>query len=221
MRRIITLVLCCCIAFSVLLTTAAFASAEEAENETELEEFNKLVDKNTFTVKAAHKLPEKGLYEDSVLGIYGVRVDACSDGMTDEDADKFLKENGYLEYTIIIYVYSENVEDDIALLKARPDIASITPRFPEYWSDTDINAIKPNYKHLGDTNGNGKPDVRDYILAKRAYFGTYDLGGYSDPRTQFADINGNGKLDPRDYLLIKRVYFGTYIVGEPASPDEA
>ena len=28
---------------------------------------------------------------------------------------------------------------------------------------------------VGDINGNGKIDMTDYILLKRAYFGTYDI----------------------------------------------
>jgi len=59
----------------------------------------------------------------------------------------------------------------------------------------------------GDINENGNIDARDYLLAKRAYFGTFTL----DKASEYAsDINGNGKLDARDYLLLKRAYFGTY-----------
>ncbi len=59
---------------------------------------------------------------------------------------------------------------------------------------------------LGDINQNGKLDARDYLLLKRAFFGTYELSCGLDA----ADINGNGKLDARDYLLLKRAFFGTY-----------
>jgi len=66
-----------------------------------------------------------------------------------------------------------------------------------------INAI------IGDINDNGKIDARDYLLLKRAYFGTYDL----DARARAAgDINGNETIDARDYLLLKRAYFGTYTI---------
>ena len=60
----------------------------------------------------------------------------------------------------------------------------------------------------GDVNGNGKLDARDYLLLKRAYFGTYTLTCDSE----ISDVNGNGKLDARDYLLLKRAYFGTYTI---------
>ncbi|MBR5278961.1 MAG: hypothetical protein IKU23_06820, partial [Clostridia bacterium] len=61
---------------------------------------------------------------------------------------------------------------------------------------------------VGDINQNGKIDARDYLLLKRAYFGTYTL---TCPQ-EVADINGNGKIDARDYLLLKRAYFGTYAI---------
>ena len=61
---------------------------------------------------------------------------------------------------------------------------------------------------VGDVNGNGKIDARDYLLLKRAYFGTYTL----TCTPEAADVNGNGKIDARDYLLLKRAYFGTYTI---------
>jgi len=60
----------------------------------------------------------------------------------------------------------------------------------------------------GDINMNGKIDARDYLLLKRAYFGTFTI----ECPQEVADINGNGKIDARDYLLLKRAYFGTYTI---------
>ena len=59
----------------------------------------------------------------------------------------------------------------------------------------------------GDINGNSKIDMTDYILLKRAYFGTY---GFSARQNDQGDINDNGKIDMTDYILLKRMYFGTY-----------
>ncbi len=61
---------------------------------------------------------------------------------------------------------------------------------------------------IGDINGNNKLDARDYLLLKRAFFGTYEL----TCDFKIVDINGNGKLDARDYLLLKRAFFGTYTI---------
>ncbi len=60
----------------------------------------------------------------------------------------------------------------------------------------------------GDVNMNGKLDARDYLLLKRAYFGTFTL----ECPQEAADINNNGKIEARDYLLLKRAYFGTYTI---------
>ena len=43
----------------------------------------------------------------------------------------------------------------------------------------------------GDVNGNGEIDSMDYVLTKRAYFGTYKL---SAEQFEAADISGNGKI---------------------------
>ena len=57
----------------------------------------------------------------------------------------------------------------------------------------------------GDVNGNDSIDSMDYVLLKRAYFGTYQLNDIS-----VGDINGNETIDSMDYVLLKRAYFGTY-----------
>ncbi len=62
---------------------------------------------------------------------------------------------------------------------------------------------------LGDINQNGKIDMTDYILLKRAYFNTYKL---NETQNIFGDINQNHKIDMTDYILLKRIYFGTYTV---------
>ncbi|MBR4950406.1 MAG: dockerin type I repeat-containing protein, partial [Clostridia bacterium] len=73
--------------------------------------------------------------------------------------------------------------------------------------EPDLNP-DPDKGTVGDVNMNGKIDARDYLLLKRAYFGTYTL----QCQMSVADINGNGKIDARDYLLLKRAYFGTYTI---------
>ncbi len=72
-----------------------------------------------------------------------------------------------------------------------------------------IPALPDDDWMLGDVNMNGKIDMTDYILLKRAYFGTYDLNEEQEKR---GDCNQNGKIDMTDYILLKRAYFGTYVV---------
>ncbi len=62
---------------------------------------------------------------------------------------------------------------------------------------------------LGDVNMDGVIDQYDYVLVKRAYFGTYTL---SDAQFKLADANGDGKIDPYDYLLVARHYFETFVI---------
>lgn len=58
----------------------------------------------------------------------------------------------------------------------------------------------------GDVNCNGILDVGDYIIARRAYFGTFKL---TDVQKSACDVSGNGEIDMNDYIYIKR-YFFTY-----------
>ena len=69
--------------------------------------------------------------------------------------------------------------------------------------------IKDEPTSLGDINGNNKIDMTDYILLKRAYFGTFK---FNDAQNVAGDINKNQKIDMTDYILLKRVYFGTYTI---------
>lgn len=59
----------------------------------------------------------------------------------------------------------------------------------------------------GDVNVNGEIDARDYVLMKRAYFGTANLGSTA---SLLSDVNNNSDFDARDYVMLKRAYFGTY-----------
>ena len=66
--------------------------------------------------------------------------------------------------------------------------------------------IASAYK-LGDINDNGTIDSMDYVLLKRAYFGTYKLKDIA-----VGDINKNGSIDSMDYVYLRRAYFGTYVI---------
>ena len=69
------------------------------------------------------------------------------------------------------------------------------------------NSDSSNGFLLGDVNLNGEIDSLDYILLKRAYFGTFML---NEQQSKNGDINRNGAIDSLDYILLKRAYFGTY-----------
>ncbi len=90
---------------------------------------------------------------------------------------------------------------------------------PEINSSHLFRIFTPDYNDfkLGDVNQNGVVEARDYLLLKRAYFGTFTL---SEQGALNGDINQNGKIDARDYLLLKRIHFGTYTPAQ-STPDEA
>ncbi len=60
---------------------------------------------------------------------------------------------------------------------------------------------------MGDVNADGKVDSADYLLIKRACFGSYKLTADEEARS---DIDGSNKVDSTDYVLVKRMAFGTY-----------
>lgn len=75
---------------------------------------------------------------------------------------------------------------------------------------TVVTAVVPviNNDYLkGDINENGVIDSMDYVLLKRAYFGTYKLKNIA-----VGDINSKDGIDSMDYVLLKRAYFGTYVI---------
>lgn len=52
-----------------------------------------------------------------------------------------------------------------------------------------------------DLNGDGKVNVRDYMLLKRFVLGK---GALTEAQKQIADLNFDGKINVRDYVLLKR-----------------
>ena len=60
---------------------------------------------------------------------------------------------------------------------------------------------------VGDVNDSKEIDSMDYVLVKRAYFGTFE---FNEAQLKAADVNASGDIDSMDYVLIKRAYFGTF-----------
>ncbi|MBO5869220.1 MAG: leucine-rich repeat protein [Clostridia bacterium] len=69
--------------------------------------------------------------------------------------------------------------------------------------------LNPKKAEFGDLNGDEKVTSLDYLLVKRACFGTYELSNVELAR---ADINRDKQTNSADYLLVKRIAFGTYKV---------
>lgn len=60
---------------------------------------------------------------------------------------------------------------------------------------------------LGDVDGNGIVDARDYIRVRRDFLGTYDIEGLCELS---ADCNGDGKISATDYLMVRRHITGNF-----------
>lgn len=101
----------------------------------------------------------------------------------------------------------EETEAAIEILKANPVVIAADQNFE--WDA--IEEPIPVYK-LGDVNGDGVHDTKDYTLIKRAMAGTYT---FNDKASAVADINGNGEVDTHDYILAKRSTMDTYNIQLP------
>lgn len=64
---------------------------------------------------------------------------------------------------------------------------------------------------LGDVNSDGVVNADDYILLKRAYFGTTTL---NLTQQMAGDVNGNGDIDADDYIALKRLCFDSNTMPE-------
>ena len=72
---------------------------------------------------------------------------------------------------------------------------------------TMVSITIPSVIIKGDVNENGTIDSMDYVLLKRAYFGTFLL-----KKPEIGDINNNQTIDSMDYVYLRRAYFGTYVI---------
>ncbi len=84
------------------------------------------------------------------------------------------------------------LDDDNLLRLARIEAATIAA----YYGLTKQSLI-------GDVNLNGRIDLIDIMLVKRAILKTVTL---TDEQKALADLNGNGRVDAFDYILLKKQY---------------
>ena len=88
--------------------------------------------------------------------------------------------------------------DAFAQIEGVDDVIYNHFSFPDEWLGT---------RNVADVDDDGDIDSMDYVLLKRAYFGTYDIHGNQLVR---CDVNRDDLIDSMDYILAKRIYFGTY-----------
>jgi len=142
-------------------------------------------------------------YQNEAVDFYGIPIRElkyCSYASTPEEINDSLETNGFLSYLLILDP-SMSVKDAIAVLEKDEEILWPMPNSVAY-NDVDYGTT-----NLCDVNDSGEIDMMDYVLLKRAFFGTYTFSGNAPVR---ADINKNDEIDMMDYILLKRVYFGTF-----------
>ena len=111
--------------------------------------------------------------------------------------------NNNLNVASYLMLYSATVEDPV---DPKPPVDEpIDPKPPvDEPIDPKPPVDEPDFK-VGDINDNGEIDSMDYVLLKRAYFGTYKLEDIS-----VGDIDEDGEIGSMDYVYLRRAYFGTY-----------
>ncbi len=157
---------------------------------------------------------EIGNYQGTILDLFkdinSILITATKDGKIVLPTDLFditiaLPEDHGEDVSIFYVDEDGNISEiDTVIDSNNREISFTTDKTGEF-------VIVDNSKKsiLGDVNRNGKIDMTDYILLKRAYFGTYT---FDAEQNNLGDINRNNKIDMTDYILLKRVYFGTYTI---------
>ncbi len=62
-------------------------------------------------------------------------------------------------------------------------------------------------RDMGDVNGDGKVNSKDYIMLRLSLLGKSRLG---DEDAEYADMNGDGKIDSQDYIKLRLRLLGQY-----------
>ena len=104
-----------------------------------------------------------------------------------------------------VEAYGENASSDPVDPDPKPPVDP-DPNPPVDPDPDEKDPVDPEPEIMkGDINGNKEIDSMDYVLLKRAYFGTYKLKDIA-----VGDINDNAEIDSMDYVYLRRAYFGTY-----------
>ncbi len=117
---------------------------------------------------------------------------------------EFRPKNINADTEIIVSLGSKNISATAALSSASGRITNVTP-------ETSLSLqVRGDYAVLlGDLDGNGKVEAKDYMMLKRHVLGTYQL---TDTQKVAADVNLDGKTDAKDYMMVKRHVLGTYTI---------
>lgn len=123
---------------------------------------------------------------------------------------RFIRNSNWMMVSEVMAFGSEYTQPEDDNNNSNDDNSDDSGNFPPNDDDNDNSGDNNDdndnsSSQKGDINGNNSIDSMDYVLLKRAYFGTYKLSDIS-----VGDINGSGLIDSMDYVFLKRAYFGTY-----------
>lgn len=116
---------------------------------------------------------------------------------------EFRPKNVTAQTTITVKPGSKNISADKALASADGLITDIKKESSLTFQ------VRGDGITLGDINGDGIIDAKDYIILKRHVLGTYTM---TEAETLCANVNGDEIIDARDYIAIKRHVLGTYTI---------
>ncbi len=160
---------------------------------------------NRISIETNEKLDISQYVYGEVNDFYGLEVFDVDDVFCTL-VDKFGPLEDYGIYKCMYSITTVNFLSDEELEAWASEYDFITKAYFDGIIDP-AEDVEPEPEIKGDVNRDGAFDTMDYVLMKRAYFGTYpEEELYCD----MGDLNGNRKIDSMDYTLLKRAYFGTY-----------
>lgn len=114
----------------------------------------------------------------------------------------------------VYYTFLSNRSGNCCYFCITADESQLRELAIKLWRVEEIQIVVVDYFEelpdiVGDIDGNGKTDAKDYMMLKRVVLGTYTVDS-----TAAADVDGDGKISAKDYMMLKRIVLGTYQAAE-------
>ncbi len=155
--------------------------------------------------------------------VVNIGGDKLSAGVTEPDVTVYYTEDGetYKEFGKYTrtgedkYAFSVVIEPEKSVkataIKVTASLENMTGKNLIWLGEIEAYAgepaeVEPEYI-TGDVNNDGSIDSADYLIVKRACFGSYLL---SEEEAMRANVDGSATVDSVDYVLVKRIAFGSF-----------
>jgi len=140
------------------------------------------------------------LSKDGIEPPKSVSVSVSEDGKTYKSVGTATKAENYT-VTLDEGVSAKYIKYDITAAGAWCFISEVEATFEEKPLGGVSDAV------LGDVDGNGKVESKDFMMLKRYVLGTFSLAEDAIARS---DLDGNGTVVAKDYMMLKRYILGTW-----------